>query len=66
MSVVDSSRAFDEVQFDQLPEFELECMYDDWNDPTDVTIYSTDDDDNLYTVWITVDRDHAVPLADVR
>ncbi|SEO04952.1 hypothetical protein SAMN05216388_1007147 [Halorientalis persicus] len=66
MSVVDRAAETEEGQFDQLPEFELECMYDDWDDPTEVTIFSTADGDSLYTAWLTADRDHAVSLADLR
>jgi len=66
MSVVDRSEQAAEVPFDQLPSFELECMYDDWDDPSEVTIFSTDEDDSLYTAWLTIDRDTAVSLTDVR
>ncbi|MFB6084061.1 MAG: hypothetical protein ABEJ94_07440 [Halorientalis sp.] len=66
MSVVDRAAETDDGQFDQLPEFELECMYDDWDEPTEVTIFSTAEEDNLYTAWLTADRDHAVSLADLR
>lgn len=67
MSVVDrSEQTTAEVSSDELPTFELECMYDDWDDPSEVTIFSTDDEDSLYTAWLTTDRDHAVSLTDVR
>jgi len=66
MSVVDRDEQAETVPFDQLPEFELECMYDDWDDPSEVTIFSTDDEDSLYTAWLTVDREHARALTDVR
>jgi len=66
MSVVDRSEGAQELPVEELPEFELECMYDDWDDPSEVTIFSTDDEDSLYTAWITVDREHAVELGDVR
>lgn len=66
MSVVDRSEQDVEVEFDQLPEFELECMYDDWDDPSEVTVFSTDEADSLYTAWLTTDRSHAVSLEDVR
>jgi hypothetical protein len=66
MSVVDRPDEATEVPFEQLPTFQLECMYDDWDDPSSVTIFSTDDGDSLYTAWLTVDQDSAVPLTDVR
>ncbi|MFB6164550.1 MAG: hypothetical protein ABEJ31_05275 [Haloarculaceae archaeon] len=66
MSVVDRSVESAEVQFDQLPEFELECMYDDWDEPSEVTIFSTDEADSLYTAWLTVDCEHAVSLTEIR
>jgi hypothetical protein len=65
MSVVDRPEQAAEL-VEQLPTFELECMYDDWDDPSEVTIFSTDDEDSLYTAWLTIDRDSAVPLDEVR
>jgi len=66
MSVVDRPGQESEVEFDQLPEFDLECMYDDWDDPSAVTVFSTAESDSLYTAWLTADRDHAVSLEAVR
>jgi hypothetical protein len=66
MSVVDRSDQDAEVEFDQLPQFELECMYDDWDEPSEVTIFSTDEADSLYTAWLTTNRSNAVSLEDVR
>jgi len=66
MSVVDRSDEVVEVEFEQLPEFYLECMYDDWDDPSEVTVFSPAASDDLRTTWLTVDRDHAVALEDVR
>lgn len=65
MSVVDREPETDE-EFERLPEFELECMYDDWEEPTEVTVFSTDDEDSLYTAWLTIDCDHAVSLTALR
>jgi hypothetical protein len=66
MSVVDRSAQGEALPVEELPEFELECMYDDWDNPSDVTIFSTADDDSLYTAWLTVDREHAVGLDEIR
>lgn len=66
MSVVDRSEQTEQVEFDQLPEFDLECMYDNWDDPAEVTVYSTVEEDSLYTAWLTIDREHAISLAEVR
>ena len=63
MSVVDRDQ---DVPFERLPEFDLECMYDDWDDPSEVTVFSTDERDSLCSAWLTVDRDHAEPLSSVR
>lgn len=66
MSVVDRSEQAEALPVEELPEFELECMYDDWDDPSDVTIFSTDDEDSLYTAWLTIDETHAVGLDEIR
>jgi len=66
MSVANRSEQAEEIPFDQLPAFELECMYDDWDDPSEVTVFSTADDDSLYTAWLTVEREHAVSLTEIR
>ena len=66
MSVVDREVQGENVPFEQLPEFERECMFDDWDEPTEVTVFSTDEADSLYTAWLTIDRDHAVSLSEVQ
>lgn len=49
----------------ELPDYELEYLFDDDEEPTEVTVF-VDNATDLSTNWITVDADHAVPLEDVR
>ncbi|MFB6141859.1 MAG: hypothetical protein ABEJ30_00780 [Halorientalis sp.] len=51
---------------DSYPEFDLECLYDDWADPATVTVFSTADGDSLDAAWLTADCEHAVELPAVR
>lgn len=64
MSVVD--RPSRRVSFDELPTFELDCIYDNWEDPNTVTVFSTADGDRLDSAWVRIDRDHARSLANLR
>lgn len=50
----------------RFPEFELACLYDDEDDPTEVTVFPQRFEDDLATNWITIDVAHAVPLDRVR
>lgn len=47
------------------PEFELAYLVDDEVDPTELTVFSPDDDD-ITTHWITIDFDAAIPIEAVR
>jgi hypothetical protein len=47
------------------PEFELECLYDDSENPSELTVFCPEEG-KLTTEWITVDRGTAVPLESVR
>lgn len=49
------------------PSFELGYEVDDPAEPTEVTVYPDDaDEDELVTTWISVDADDAVPLEAMR
>lgn len=47
------------------PEFTLDYMIDNEEDPTELTIFSPEEDD-ITTHWITVDFATAVPIQDIR
>lgn len=49
---------------DTLPEFELEYIWDDPDDPSKVTVFSTENN-NPETEWLMADQDTVVPLSDV-
>jgi len=49
----------------ELPDFDLEYLFDDDDDPSEVTVF-VDNAAALSTNWITVDADHAVALEEVR
>jgi hypothetical protein len=49
-----------------LPEFELDCLFDNRDDPTEVTVFPAGDDGTLSTQWLSVDIAHAVSLDEVR
>lgn len=47
------------------PEFELACLFDDMDDPSELTVF-TPEGNATATEWITVDREQAVPLDEIR
>mgnify|MGYP000474713802 CR=1 FL=1 len=47
------------------PEFELECLFDDPSDPSELTIFSPEGE-NLATEWVTADRSAAWSLERIR
>jgi hypothetical protein len=60
MSTLDRSGA----DLGEYPEFELSYLFDDADDPTEVTLFPGDCDEHLPTRWLSVDTAHAVPLDD--
>ena len=50
-------------RLENLPTFELACLFDDEEDPKTVTVFC--DGEHVTTSWITVDRTHAVPLEEI-
>lgn len=63
MGVTAETRSDDELT--AMPTFELECLYDDPADPTELTVYAPETE-RLATEWVTVDRSAAVSLERVR
>lgn len=49
-----------------LPEFDLAYLFDDEDDPAEVTVFPARFGDDLATNWITMDYRHVVPLDRVR
>lgn len=66
MSATDSRERVVPPGLAELPEFDLAYLYDDEDDPTEVTVFPARFGDDLATHWITIDRRHAVPLDRVR
>lgn len=54
-----------EERLDDQPEFELECLFDDMEEPSELTIF-TPDGSATASEWITVDRRDAVPVDQIR
>lgn len=45
--------------------FDLECLYDDMENPSEVTVF-TPEGAATATEWITIDRSQAVPLPQIQ
>ncbi|MFB6222997.1 MAG: hypothetical protein ABEH86_04910 [Haloarcula sp.] len=54
-----------ETELDESPEFELNCLYDDPEDPSELTIFSSDLQKSM-TEWVTADRSTIIPLDRIR
>ena len=65
MSATDS-RKRPSGQLGRLPEFDLSFLYDDDDEPAEVTVFPARLGEDLATNWITIDYPHAVPLERVR
>jgi hypothetical protein len=66
MSAIEGSPPTDGAVLDELPEFELTYLYDDEEDPTEVTIFEGTSVEDLTTRWLTMDYHHTVALDSVR
>lgn len=49
----------------ELPEFEVECIFDDVETPTEVTIFSPETERTL-TEWVSAKTSDAVDLSGIR
>lgn len=49
----------------ETPEFDLECLYDDPVDPSELTIFSPEERE-FGTEWVTAAASTAVPLDQIR
>lgn len=53
------------AELTEFPDFDLEYLFDDQDDPTEVTIFSPGNDD-ITTHWLTIDVDSAVSIEAMR
>jgi hypothetical protein len=63
-AVEESARAG--VELGTLPRFDLSYLFDDTEDPAEVTVFPASHDVDISTNWITVSVDGAVPLDEIR
>jgi hypothetical protein len=45
-----------------FPQYGLTCVVDDADEPTEVTLFPEDELERVYTQWISVDAEFAIPL----
>lgn len=55
----------DTADLQELPEFEVECIFDDVETPTEVTVFSPETERTL-TEWVTADTSDAMDLSGIR
>lgn len=63
MYVQEQPAADDELS--EEPNFDLECLFDDMEEPTELTIF-TPEGNATASEWITIDRPSAVPITEIR
>lgn len=61
MSAIEPPERNENGTLEELPQFDYDYLYDDEDDPSEVTIFA-DEVEELSTNWITIDERHAVPL----
>ena len=66
MSAIGQIDDTNSAELDELPEFELCFLFDDQDDPDQVTIFRPGADERSATRWLTIDSDHAVSLDRIR
>jgi len=50
---------------EDAPEFDLECLFDDAEHPTEVTVFSPDPD-RTPTEWLTAERASTISIDEIR
>lgn len=67
MSAIEGSESSSgTTTLDQYPTFELSYLYDDSENPEEVTVFAPDTAGDPSTRWITVDATDAIPLEEIR
>lgn len=66
MSVTDHQEPDTLVELDELPAFDLSYLFDNADEPSEVTVFPASNTHDISTNWITVDLGTAVPLEQVR
>lgn len=51
---------------DEFPTFELTYRYDDVDDPSEITVFPAGETRGQTTTWLTIKREDAVSVEDVR
>jgi hypothetical protein len=64
MSVEDAGEVHVESPLDARPEFELECLFDDTENPSSVTIFYPRGERTV-SEWVTADTGTAVSVDDI-
>ena len=54
------------IELEEFPRFELSCLFDSEDEPTEVTVFPESNDFDISTNWITVDVSWAIPLDQVQ
>lgn len=65
MSTAHDEPAASSVVLGEFPVFDLECLFDEPVEPTEVTIFSPSGFD-ITSHWITIDMESAVPIEAMR
>lgn len=66
MSAIEPIDPEDGSDRQELPEFELEYLFDDDEDPTTVTVFTGDEEsEDILTSWITIEEQYTIPLDEV-
>jgi len=55
----------DKTALQELPEFEIDCIFDDTETPTKVTLFLPETERRL-TEWVTADTSDAMELSKIR
>lgn len=48
------------------PEFGLSCLFDDEDDPSEITVFPGEEDELSTTEWLTADIESSVSLDEIR
>ncbi|MDS0220133.1 hypothetical protein NDI54_02085 [Haloarcula sp. S1AR25-5A] len=54
-----------DTDLNEAPEFELDCLYDDPEDPSELTIFPSGRQQSV-TEWVTADQSAVVSLDELR
>jgi hypothetical protein len=66
VSAIEDAPSGQSIELDDLPSYELSYLFDDEDEPTEVTVFPASDEFDISTNWITAGVQSTIPNDQIR